>query len=388
MSIREQNLSLLKYIPCTLTEGKEWYISYYCTYPDTNTLRRIRIKFNRIKNIKQRRIAAKRVIADIDTKLQQGWNPFIEETAPKIFTSIFLVIDKYLEIKKKEAEKDSLRSYHSYVKYLKNWLLQHKFNKDSYLSQFTVNTAAEIMLSIKEDSTKSIRTYNNYLQWFTTLFNWMISFRYLSKNPFLGIKKTPLKHVQKNRRTLTNAELLELHNYLTANNYINYLAICYLCYYCFIRPKEIALLKVKDIDIEKQTVYIDAQIAKNDHTSIRTIPDIALQYIKKLNLSANREYYLFSMDVNKQFVPGVKWAGEKEIARFWSDNIRSALGWSLELKFYSLKDTGITNMLASGVAANFVQGQADHSSLTITSKYAVSVNEEAKRKIKNLKNRF
>ena len=39
----------------------------------------------------------------------------------------------------------------------------------------------------------------------------------------------------------------------------------------------------------------------------------------------------------------------------------------MELTFYSLKDTGITNMIASGVPVSFVQQQADHSSLEMTS---------------------
>jgi site-specific recombinase XerD len=37
---------------------------------------------------------------------------------------------------------------------------------------------------------------------------------------------------------------------------------------------------------------------------------------------------------------------------------------------YSLKDSGITDMLAAGVSPAFVQGQADHSDLSITAVYA------------------
>ena len=51
-------------------------------------------------------------------------------------------------------------------------------------------------------------------------------------------------------------------------------------------------------------------------------------------------------------------------------NERLALGcFPMELKFYSLKDSGITNMLGSGVPVSFVKQQADHSSLAMTSIY-------------------
>ena len=41
----------------------------------------------------------------------------------------------------------------------------------------------------------------------------------------------------------------------------------------------------------------------------------------------------------------------------------------MEVMFYSLKDTGITNMAAAGVPVSFIQQQADHSSLAMTSIY-------------------
>jgi integrase len=78
---------------------------------------------------------------------------------------------------------------------------------------------------------------------------------------------------------------------------------------------------------------------------------------------------LFSFDETHQFVPGTKHANSREIARYWN-KLRKIIGIPKEVQFYSLKDTGITNMLADGVASNFVQGQADHSSLAITSIYA------------------
>ena len=164
--------------------------------------------------------------------------------------------------------------------------------------------------------------------------------------------------------------------------------MCYLCYYCCVRPNEISLLRVKDISLSKQCVYISEDIAKNDCNSARVIPDNAMWVFEKLDLTAPDEYYLFGLDKKKTFSPGVKRAEGREIARFWNNVVRKGLNWPMELQFYSLKDTGITNLLADGIAPNYVQGQADHSSLAITSVYACRVNKEAQNQLRKLPKPF
>ena len=49
--------------------------------------------------------------------------------------------------------------------------------------------------------------------------------------------------------------------------------------------------------------------------------------------------------------------------------VRPRCGFGLDVQFYSLKDTGITRALSEGVALNFVQQQADHSSPAVTGIY-------------------
>lgn len=388
MSVSKKITSLLQYIPPRLTEGVEWYVSYYAIYPATGKLRRVKIKINRIKSIAQRRAMAKKLINDITQKLVSGWNPFIEAEAPKSFHLVFNVFDTYLKIQAKESEEHSYRCYKSYIKYLKEYLIRNNYSKEMYVAQFDKNLASNIMLEIKESSKYSFRTYNNYLQFFTTLFNWMLQFNYITQNPFAFLKKIPKKLIKKKRVALTEENRAQLRDFLISEGNNNYFVMCLLCYYCFLRPNEISLLKVGDIDINKQVVYVSKEIAKNDTDSVRTIPNAMIDYVKKLDLNQPKNNYLFSMDVHQKFVPGIKRAEGREIARYWSDVVRVKLDWPMELQFYSLKDSGITNMLDDGIAPNFVQGQADHSSLTITSIYAVKRNAVAQEEIKTKSKEF
>lgn len=388
MPTTQKSPSLLKFIPPRLTEGQEWYISYYAIYPATGKLRRVKIKLNRIKLISQRRLVGRQLMSDITKKLLAGWNPFVESEAPKAFHFIFNVFETFLKIHEKESEKHTYRCYKSYIKILKEYLLRNNFSNQMYISHFDRRLASDIMLEIKEDPKYSFVTFNNYLKFFKLLFNWMMQYNYVSINPFDHIKRIPTKMLKKIRVTLSEKERERLKDYLIAQGNNNYLVMCLLCYYCFLRPNEITQLRVKDIDLQKQVIYISADIAKNDKDSIRTIPDAMMPYVSKLKLNCPPDYFLFSLRPRFFFEPGRIPAEGRLIGRYWSDFVRPALGWPMNIQFYSLKDTGITNMLGDGVAVNFVQGQADHSSMSVTSIYAKKRNGKAQEDIKTKSKSF
>lgn len=386
MSTSQKQPSLLNFIPPRLTKGKEWYISYYSIYPATGKLRRIRIKLNRIKPVSQRNLVAKKLINEITEKQISGWNYFIESEAPKSYHFLFKVLDTFINVHEKELEYNSMRSYRSYVKFLKEYLLRNGYNDQMYVASFDRRIASDIMIEIKEGK-YSFCAYNNFLQFFVSLFNWLLQFNYISVNPFAHLKKIPKKLLKKIRKNLTETNREQLRDFLIREGNNNYLVMCLLCYYCFLRPNEISQLRVRDIDKARQLVYVSKEIAKNDNDSVRTIPDVMMQFVQKLDLNYPPEHYLFSMDIHNAFVPGKKRAEGREIARYWN-HIRTKLEWPLSLQFYSLKDTGITNMLGDGVSTNFVQGQADHSSLTMTSIYAAKKNSVAEEQIRKKSKAF
>ncbi len=49
--------------------------------------------------------------------------------------------------------------------------------------------------------------------------------------------------------------------------------------------------------------------------------------------------------------------------------MRTQLNLPMKYQFYSLKDTGITELLERGVPAKYVKDLADHSSLEVTERY-------------------
>ncbi len=110
---------------------------------------------------------------------------------------------------------------------------------------------------------------------------------------------------------------------------------------------------------------IPASCSKNKKEQTITIPKKVLFYGIHLGIfSAPMDYYIFSYGLR----PGKEEINPKHFRDHW-DNLRKPLCLRPEWKFYSLKDTGITEMLKNKVAAIGVRDQARHSSLAITELY-------------------
>ncbi len=354
------------YRKCALTEGSgAWYVSYYARHPDTGKLRRVRIKVTHIHGIRERRRAAHEMMSAIDQRLALGWNPFTERGTPRAFDRLFDAFDAFLRVKTKEMEATSIRTYTSLIKSFKEWLKTMRIDETSYVAAFDRSVAIRYMSKVEAEM--SPKSYNNHLAFFKGLFIWMKGKGYVRENPFDGLEKKPKKLLKKNRRMLTDEELKKVLDYVSAENK-EYLAMCLMCYCCFIRPKEISLLRCSDIDLEHHLIHIGSDIAKNDNESYRTIPDEAMPVMRTLDLS-NKDWFLFGDHKFWDFRPSRKQVCSRKIAKYWELHIRPACGFGQEIKFYSLKDTGITNMLDSGVPINIVQQQADHSSVAMTAVY-------------------
>ena len=87
--------------------------------------------------------------------------------------------------------------------------------------------------------------------------------------------------------------------------------------------------------------------------------------LKKHIDNTNPNDYLFSV---KDFKPGVKQVTPKKISDNWV-KFRTLKKIPIQYQLYSLKDTGITDLLISGVPAIKVRDQARHHDLKITESY-------------------
>lgn len=121
------------------------------------------------------------------------------------------------------------------------------------------------------------------------------------------------------------------------------------------------------------------ELSKNKKTQTVTIPKKVMLYGIEIGIfSAPMDDFIFSYRLK----PGPEEIDPKHFRDHW-DNVRKALGLKSSWKFYSLKDTGITEMLKRKMPTIEVRDQARHSSLAITDIYT-DHNTEANKEIVGL----
>ncbi len=72
-----------------------------------------------------------------------------------------------------------------------------------------------------------------------------------------------LQALPKKRQALTAPMLLRVKEYLYENDK-KFLLACMMEYYLFIRPEELSHVRLRDISIKDQSVYVSAEVSKNN----------------------------------------------------------------------------------------------------------------------------
>lgn len=381
---RKFNIPVLDYVPAELRINKDWRIVFYVKNPFTNKLVIKRLRVKPLKNKAERKKYAIRTVAELNSKLERGWNPYIEENATKSFSILSEVIEMYLsqlkkQVKDKTLRPDTERSYKSYLKNLLEYMAL-KQESDMYCINFTSSFVLGFLDHIYYDRNNSGGTHNNYLMGMRIFSKYLLERNYIAIDPTAKLSN---KRKEKKKREVIPFDVRnKINTHLSTQNN-NYRTLCLATYFCFIRRTELTKLKVSDINLKEGYILIDGENAKNHKTEPVTIP---LEYmpllINHINTAKNSDY-LFS---SNNYAAGSEQLNPKKISDEWS-KMRKKLNFSTKYQFYSLKDSGITELLNSGVPAIKVRDQARHHDLKITETYTAR-NKNADEIIRNVKFNF
>ncbi|GAB4397628.1 MAG: hypothetical protein OHK0053_14530 [Microscillaceae bacterium] len=121
------------------------------------------------------------------------------------------------------------------------------------------------------DLARHVTTRSAYKQFLHHYFGEFVKREWISKNPFDNTK-LPKKRTTENLRHFTPKERALLKAHLSA--YFPELWLFVQCmYYTLIRPNELRLLLIKDIDLEETRILVRAENAKNGLNQFVKIPD-------------------------------------------------------------------------------------------------------------------
>jgi integrase len=358
-------ISLVDFVPAELRENQTWKIVYYVKCPYENKLKRKENRVRPIKNKSERRKLGRKMVLEINKKLERGWNPFINSNEVRGFVKFSEAARVFLDRAKKEVKngqkrEDTYRSYKSFINNILEYLKEIR-EEEMFAIKFKDDLVRDFLDVIYYDRDNSARTRNNYLRFIRTLSDWLIRHKYISENPTTRIELVPQK--TKVREIIPQQTLKEIFEYLKEFK-PNYFVLCLLGHYCFIRRTEMTKLKANDILIKNGIIYVDKNVAKNKKSMPVTIPDILKPYLINHLKKVNQGDYVFS----ENFVSGRKMLAPKKISDEWV-KVRKALNLPKQYQWYSLKDSGITNMLRAGVPPIAVRDQARHHSIVQTEAY-------------------
>lgn len=380
---RDLQGEIKQYTPPKLYTGKEWYVGFMAYDPVKGRMRRKRFKLNFIEKQGERRQYAQGLIKRLNSRLLQGWNPWIEQENGLAYHRMSDVIDQYRKSMDKLFRDEYYRedTYISYMSYMRNFEEWNNTRKIPlvYIYQYDGAVVQQFLEYVYVERNNSPQTRDNYLTWLRTWDTWLVQRKYMKNRATEGIT-TFGKRVRgkKNRNVISDIDMARIKEYVSKKNK-HYLLACYVLFYCFVRPKEMSNIKIEHISLARQTLYIPADSSKNRKDGTVTLPRKVIELMIDLKIfDSPGGYYLFS----KGFVPGKEYRSEKSFRDWWSGYVRKDLRLPKEYKFYSLKDTGITSMLKNYQSIT-VRDQARHSSVLMTELYTPHDLQEADELIKN-----
>lgn len=359
--------SALQYTPPAYRETKGCsFIEFYAYDPEQGKMRRKRIKINRINGVLKRRQYAKNVIKRLCEQLNHGWNPWIAKDTSDLYVFEEALSRYEAHIEKMLANgyfrKETYDGYKSYVKIMREFI--SKKRPTYYVYQFDRKLCVDFLDYVFIERNNGAQTRNNYLNFLRVFSGFLVEKGYLKSKPTDGISPISKRLYKKERECIPLDVVGRIADYCREKE-PDFLFACYLLYYCFIRPVEMTRLRVRHFNLKACTLTIPGELSKNKTTQTITLPKKVILYGIKIGVfSAPSDDFIFSYRLK----PGRDEIDPKHFRDHW-ENVRKALGLKKEWKFYSLKDTGITEMCDKEIAPRSVKDQARHSSLAITDIY-------------------
>lgn len=361
------------------------YIEFYAYDPVSGKLKRKRIKVNHIDGTSNRKRYAMECVKRFANLLSDGWNPWMD-CDPDDIELFDDCLDRYEEHVHKQHSnglfrKQTYDDYKSKIKIIRHYVehVQRPKERIRYMFQYTKRWCVDFLDYIYLERNNSPQTYNNYLTFLRTISQWWLERGVIQVKPTDGINPISKRLFTKERDCIPLERVKEIGEWTRKRDPYFHFA-CLILYYCFIRPVELTRLRIEDFNLQEGTITVPAESSKNKKTQSVTVPIRVLLFGIDLGIfSAPMSHYVFSDGLR----PGERLIDTKIFRDHWA-KVSKALKLRPEWKFYSLKDTGITEMLRDNTTAPInVKEQARHASLVTTELY-IGENKKAVPEILNM----
>ena len=347
-------------LPIFHSTEKNVYVDFYAFDPVQGRLRRKKIHLDKYPSKREQKRHASVLISTLTHKLLSGWNPWCDASVSRKFTPLTDIIEKYKEYVSRTGRKKTIQNYTSRCSIMLEYNAT-RINPIKYAYQYDTLFVTEFLDWILLDRDNGPRTRNNYKGWCSAFGEFMLQRKYIDSNPAEGIAKLP--EDPKIRQPLSDSMVRQMKKYLKEKDPHFLLAVMFE-YFTFIRPTELSNIRIDDISLKEQKIFISGSFSKNKRDGYVGINEVLIHQMLDLKVFDNPgNFYLFG----RGFRPSATRRGPDQFNQRWAA-MRKALQWGDEYQFYSLKDTGIRD-LANSEGIVIARDQARHADISTTNKY-------------------
>jgi integrase len=330
---------------------KQWYVWYYIGEESDKLKLRKKYIPNDIKDYHSRFAYAMELQELINIGLKKaGKQP--REATPLISQAF----EQILEWKASHCRPRTMDSYRSASRMFLQELRPGKMKINELSSALVSSTLEKISVKRKWKP----KTYNLNVSYLKTLVDRAVEREWIETNPFAKIKALPETEVIV--RLWSEQDLETFFNYTEQNAYGLYIT-AQLIYKCGLRPMEISMLRVENIDFTASLIWVEGYGAKNRKRQPVTLPKRLAEELKEYVQGYEKHDFLLSTHPT----PG-KNVGRNYISRKFAE-LKEQLGLHPDLNIYSLKHTGALMMDSMGLTPKEIQEQLRHHSIAQTDQY-------------------
>ncbi|WP_189663022.1 tyrosine-type recombinase/integrase [Polaribacter sp. IC073] len=352
----------------TTAVGKYWYVKYSYRNPKTGVMEVFRVKegINRVQTIKERTRAIKCLRIAVQQFLEMGYSPFEyipENVIEKKTWTTKEALELALEEKQKVWSVSTIKINHFpvnvFIRYLETSNLYHKDIKD-----ITKRHIIIFLNNLGKDKNKPVNptTRNTYRKIISSLFNQLVADDIISKNFVESIPKLAAK--PKKNIPFRKKEMETIKEHLLEHDPYLYLFIKFVMY-GFFRPVEVCRIKIKDINIDRNTISVKS---KTEDATANTVfltkqlkETIAEMDIHKFD----SDFYLFTSKLEPS-----NWLVDDTIKRTYFGRrfakVKKELKFDENYGIYSFRHTAAIDIFTTYKEQGLTDLEAKHKMLPIT----------------------
>jgi integrase len=368
-------------LPYLVLGDAKWFIEYRCFDPIKGLMQRYRIYKGLMNKPDAERLKyADDIIKYYTNKLKAGWRPWdktkyiyideIEYSQVKAhwgeskndFNHLRKNMSEFLLAKKQELASKSYESYNSKIRLFCQFLEHNGYGniRPFEISNKIVIAFFEYLINERKLDKVTVGKYRQNLG---------MMFTYFKKKKVIEV--IPMDDLPKEKKMKDNAarpmmdnDMVKFIEYVAKKDQQMFLASLFQFFLCCRPGSELRLMKIQDLDLSSQVVYIRFDTGKTGARRI-VMPDALLEICNNFNLgSYPKGHYLFGKDG----FPGLITVSKNHFTGRFA-KYRDELGLSELYKFYSFKHTGAGKLLESGATIAEVKSHLGHTSVESTIAY-------------------